>query len=43
MVVIYPLTAGEDKTIRWAARIVPAAGFAIILYLGAVSVAFAAW
>ena len=38
--VIYPLSAAEDRTIRWAARIVPAVAIAVILYLGAASMAF---
>ncbi len=42
MVVIYPLTTREDRAIRWAARVVPAVGFAVILFLGAISVASAA-
>ena len=37
--VIYPLSAAEDRTIRWAARIVPAVATAVILLLSAISVA----
>ncbi len=36
---IYPLSTAEDRTIRWASRIVPALSVAIILLLGAMSVA----
>lgn len=36
---IYPLSAAEDRTIRWVSRIVPALSVAIILLLGAMSVA----
>lgn len=40
--VIYPLSTVEDKTIRWAARVVPAVAVAVILFLGAISLASAA-
>ncbi len=36
---IYPLSAVEDRAIRWASRIVPALSVAIILLMGAMSVA----
>ncbi len=39
--VVYPLSDGEDKAIRWAARIAPTLAVAIILALGAISVAAA--
>lgn len=35
--VIYPLSAGEDLTIRWAARIVPTLAISVIVLLGAIS------
>ena len=37
--VVYPLSAIEDKAIWWASRIVPAVAAAIIVFLGAVSFA----
>lgn len=37
--VIYPLSAGEDRTVRWVSRIVPATAIAVILLLGAISFA----
>ena len=37
--VIYPLSAGEEWAIQWATRIVPATAIAIILFLGAMSIA----
>ena len=37
--VVYPLSAAEDRLIRWAVRIVPVAAVAVILLLGAVSLA----
>ncbi len=40
-VVIYPLSTREDRTIRWAARIVPTLAVVIILFLTAISVASA--
>ena len=40
-VVIYPLSIREDRTIRWAARIVPTLAVVIILFLTAISVASA--
>ena len=39
--VIYPLSAAEDLTIRWAGRIVPTLAGVIILFLGAISLAAA--
>ena len=37
--VVYPLSAWECRIIRWFSRIVPAVAGAIILLLGAMSVA----
>ena len=37
--VIYPLSAAEDIVVRWAARIVPVLAAAVILLLGAISIA----
>ena len=37
----YPLSVGEDLTIRWAGRIAPALAGVIILFLGAISLAAA--
>ena len=38
-VVIYPLSGAEDRAIRWAERIVPVVAIAVILFLGAISLA----
>jgi hypothetical protein len=38
-VVAFPLSTAEEKVIRWASRIVPAAALAVIVLLGAMSVA----
>ena len=40
--IVYPLTDGESRTIRWAARVMPIMGVAVIVLLGAFSVASAA-
>ena len=37
--VIFPLSALEETTIRWAVRIVPPVAIALILFLGAISLA----
>ena len=37
--VIYPLTQREDTTVRWTTRIIPAVAIALILFLGAISLA----
>ncbi len=37
--VVYPLSAAEDKAIRWAARVIPAVATTIILLLSAISFA----
>ncbi len=39
MVVVYPLSAREDRTVRWAVRIVPALATLVIALLGAISIA----
>ena len=36
---VYPLSAAEDQLIRWGLRVVPAAAVAIIVFLGAISLA----
>jgi hypothetical protein len=41
MVVVYPLSAAEDLTIRCVSRIVPVVAIAVILLLGAMSAASA--
>jgi len=38
-VVIYPLSSAEDIAIRWGTRIVPVVAIAVILLLGAISMA----
>lgn len=37
--VVYPLSTFEMKTVRWAARIVPAVAIALVLLLQAISLA----
>ena len=37
--VIFPLSAAEDRTIRWAVRLIPALAIAVVLFLGAISIA----
>lgn len=37
--VVYPLTTQEDRMVRWASRIVPAMAIAVIVFLGACSLA----
>lgn len=37
--VVYPLSAAEEKAIRWAARIIPAVATAVVLLLSAISFA----
>ena len=37
--VIYPLSAAEDRAIRWAVRLIPALAIAVVLLLGAISIA----
>lgn len=39
---VYPLSTAEDRTVRWAGRIVPAVSAVVILFLGVISVASAA-
>lgn len=38
MNMLYPLTSLENAAIRWASRIVPVLAFAVILFLGTLSV-----
>ena len=37
--VVYPLTAGEDRAILWATRTVSAMATLVIVLLGAISIA----
>ena len=37
--VAFPLSAAEERVIRWASRLVPVAALAVIVLLGAMSVA----
>ncbi len=39
MMIVFPLTFSEERAIRWAVRIAPAVAVAIILLVGAMSVA----
>ena len=39
--VVYPLSAAEERLIRWAGRIIPGATIALIVLMGAMSVASA--
>lgn len=36
---VYPLSAAEDRLIRWAVRLIPIAAVAVIVLLGAISLA----
>jgi DNA-binding CsgD family transcriptional regulator len=37
--IVYPLSNRESETIRWTSRIIPTLAVAVILFLGAVSLA----
>lgn len=39
--VVYPLSAVEEKAIRWVTRIIPVVAVSVILCLGAISFAAA--
>ncbi len=36
---VYPLSAAEDRVIRWMVRVIPAVSVVIILLLGAATIA----
>lgn len=35
----YPLSPSEDRAVRWISRVIPAVAVAVILFLGAISLA----
>ena len=41
MVIVYPLTDFESRTIQWVTRVVPVVATAVIVLLGAISIATA--
>lgn len=37
MVIIFPLTTGEDLAVRWGSRVIPVLAAVVVLLLGAIS------